>query len=249
MKKILHAYILSGGDAAALEEKAYTLAADALCETPRNGAACGECRHCRKIKGRIHPDVALIERELNKEGKLRRELVVDQVRRMEADAAILPNEAARKVYILPEAGLLNTEGQNAFLKLLEEPPDWVLFLLCAKNAASLLPTIRSRCASLHVGGEEGTDRASLERAEEFIRALGDDVALLRCCARLEKLEAAELRSFVSAAQLAAARLLPPGKALLSIEEELGRAAEYLRQNVSVKHVLGMLSTYEMRNDL
>lgn len=249
MKKILHACILSGGDTAALEEKAYALAADALCEAPRNGAACGLCRHCRKVKGRIHPDVTLIEREFNKEGKLRRELVVDQVRRMEADAAILPNEAARKVYIIREAELMNTEGQNAFLKLLEEPPAWVLFLLCSRNAAALLPTIRSRCAALHVGGEAGTDAAMAERAEAFIRALGDDVALLRCCAGLEKLDAAELGRFVSAAQLAAAQLLPPGKALLSLEAELGRAAEYLRQNVSVKHVLGMLSTYEMRNDL
>ena len=246
MKKILHACILSGGDAAALEEKAYALAADALCASPRNGAACGSCRHCRKVKGRIHPDITLVERELNKEGKLRKEIVVDQVRRMEADAAILPNEAERKVYILREAETLNTEGQNAFLKLLEEPPEWVRFFLCAKNAAALLPTIRSRCASLHVGGEVGPDSASMERAEAFVRAIGDDVALLRCCAAMEKLEAAELRSFVEAARLTAARLLPPGMALLHLEEELGRAAEYLRQNVSVKHVLGMLSTYEMR---
>ena len=246
MKKILHACILSGGDAAALEEKAYALAADALCASPRNGAACGSCRHCRKVKGRIHPDITLVERELNKEGKLRKEIVVDQVRRMEADAAILPNEAERKVYILREAELLNTEGQNAFLKLLEEPPEWVRFFLCAKNAAALLPTIRSRCAFLHVSGETEPDEAAMERAERFIRALGDDVAQLRCCAGLEKLDSAELRNFVEAARLTAARLLPPGKRLLRLEEELGRAAEYLRQNVSVKHVLGMLSTYEMR---
>ena len=95
-------------------------------------------------------------------------------------------------------------------------------------------------------GEVRDVSASLERAEAFVRALGDDVELLRCCAAMEKLEAAELRSFVEAARLTAARLLPPGRALLHLEEELGRAAEYLRQNVSVKHVLGMLSTYEMR---
>ena len=69
------------------------------------------------------------------------------------------------------------------------------------------------------------------------------------CAAMEKLESAELGRFVEAARLTALRLLPPGKALLSLEAELSRAAEYLRQNVSVKHVLGMLSTYEMRNDL
>jgi len=246
MKKILHACILSGGDSAALEKKAYSLAADALCEAPQNGSACGKCRHCRKVNARIHPDVTVVERELNKEGKLRKELVVDQVRHMEADAAILPNEAARKVYIIREAELLNTEGQNAFLKLLEEPPEWVRFFLCAKNAAALLPTIRSRCADLHVGGEAGPDAAAMERAEEFVRAIGDDVKLLRCCAAMEKLEAAELGRFVEAARLTALRLLPPGKALLSLEAELSRAAEYLRQNVSVKHVLGMLSTYEMR---
>ncbi|MBQ2895103.1 MAG: hypothetical protein IJE26_00160 [Oscillospiraceae bacterium] len=247
MKKILHACILSGGSAAALEEKAYAMAADALCE--RGGErACGQCRHCRKIREHIHPDVTLIQRELNREGKLRKEIVVDQIRRMDADAAVLPNEAERKVYILREAELLNTEGQNAFLKLLEEPPEWVLFLLCAENAARLLPTIRSRCAQVTVGGEKRVDDVARGRAEAYIAALDSDAELLRCCAKLEKLDTAELRSFVEAARLCAVELLPPGKELLALEEELRRAAEYLRQNVSVKHVLGMLSTYEMRND-
>lgn len=245
MKKILHACILSGGDASALEEKAYAMAAEALCEGDEGGL----CRHCRKVKARIHPDVTLMEREVNKEGRLRKELVVDQVRRMEADAAILPNEAARKVYIIREAELLNNEAQNAFLKLLEEPPEWVLFLLCAKNAAALLPTVRSRCAQLTVSAEQQPDGADRQRAEAYLSALGDPAELLRCCAKLEKLEAAELRSFVEALRLTAAEMLPAGKGLLALEEELQRAAEYLRQNVSVKHVLGMLSTYEMRNDL
>ena len=239
-----HAYLITGGSPDSRAAFAREMAAAYLCEGER--PPCSACRHCRKVKARIHPDITVIERELNKEGKLRSALVVDQIRRTEADAAILPNEAERKVYVIREAELLNTESQNAFLKLLEEPPEWVLFLLCAKNAAALLPTIRSRCASLHVGGEEAGDSAMAERAEAFIRALGDDVALLRCCAALEKLEAAEVRSFVSEARLAAARLLPPGKKLLDVEEELGRAAEYLKQNVSVKHVLGMLSSYEMR---
>jgi DNA polymerase-3 subunit delta' len=183
MKKILHACILSGGDAAALEEKAYALAADVLCDSPRNGAACGSCRHCRKVKGRIHPDITLIERELNKEGKLRKEIVVDQVRRMEADAAILPNEAERKVYILREAETLNTEGQNAFLKLLEEPPEWVRFFLCAKNAAALLPTIRSRCVEMHVTGAE---QDASEGAETLCRVLTEGrEAVLRHLISLE----------------------------------------------------------------
>ena len=62
-------------------------------------------------------------------GRPKREIMVDQVRAMAADASILPNEAERKVYVIHEAELMNESAQNAALKLLEEPPAWVVFIL------------------------------------------------------------------------------------------------------------------------
>ena len=122
MEHRTHATILSGAGEDT-KERARTLAAALLCES--GGARpCRQCRHCRKVfRGDypgIHPDVQVVERQPNSSGKLRREIVVDQIRALSEDALVLPNEAESKVYILPEADAMNTAAQNAFLKLLEE---------------------------------------------------------------------------------------------------------------------------------
>ena len=119
MEKILHGTILTGAPRDALVEEAWRLAQRALCAHPApTGESCGCCGHCRKVERRVHPDVAVLERLRDKEGKPRREIVVEQIRALEKDAVVLPNEAARKVYLICEAELLNAAAQNAFLKLL-----------------------------------------------------------------------------------------------------------------------------------
>lgn len=246
----MHASILTGGSYEALQAYAVERAAAAVCRSSRNGEPCRTCRDCRKAFAEIHPDIICIRREKNKDGKLRRELVVDQIRALSKDSPVLPNEAARKVYILEEADKMNEEAQNAFLKLLEEPPSFVVFLLCAENASLLLPTVRSRCAAVQLGGEEArcSDTAR-EKAEAYLSSLGDPVKLLKWYALCEKTDIAELRETVDALRMMAPERMRDPKELLSLEKELETAAAYLRQNVNVKHVLGMLSTYEMRNDL
>lgn len=252
MEKNPQACILTGGEDDALYARAVERAALCVCQRPAAGAPCGVCRDCRKTFAGIHPDVITVKRSSDKQGKLRQELVVSQIRALSADAPVLPNEAARKVYILREAERMNAATQNAFLKLLEEPPSFVVFLLCAENAALLLPTVRSRCVAERLGGpaaEPGGDGAAEKRAAEYLARLGQRSELLRWCAAQEKLDAAALRELVEAARLLAPeRLTEPG-ALLPLERELARAAEYLRQNVSVKHVLSMLATVEMGSDL
>lgn len=204
------------------------------------------CAHCRKAAKHIHPDVTFIERMTDKEGKLRKELVVEQIRALEKDAVVLPNEAARKVYVIREAELLNANAQNAFLKLLEEPPEFVVFFLLAENPNILLPTIRSRCAVRRVAAaaeEEEPDEGRLVTlAEEYLAALGSEVELLRVCNDLERLESAEFRAFVSQLRLTAAEKLR-GAELLALERELERLSEMLKVNVSVRHAAGYLATY------
>lgn len=244
MEKILHGTILTGAPRDALVEEAWRLAQRALCAHPTpTGESCGCCGHCRKVERRVHPDVAVLERLRDKEGKPRREIVVEQIRALEKDAVVLPNEAARKVYLICEAELLNAAAQNAFLKLLEEPPEFVVFLLCAENPGMLLPTIRSRCAVHRVNAaEEPENPGERALAEEYLRALGDEAALLRCCNSLERLTAAEFRDFITLLRLTAAETLT-GKELLSLQRELERIAEMLRVNVSVRHAVGLLCTY------
>ncbi len=248
MERVSHACILTGAGQEALFDAARERAAALLCEQPRGGSPCRTCRHCRKVLAGIHPDVTVVERRQDREGKLRREIVVDQIRALGADAAVLPNEAEGKVYILRDAETMNESAQNAFLKLLEEPPSFVTFLLCAENPAQLLPTVRSRCAELRVTGEAGVlPEIALRRAEAYLDVLGDDAKQLQCCALLEKLGAAELREFVEALRLSAPeRIRDPGE-LLALERELEKLALWLRVNVGVKQVLAMLATYRMGN--
>lgn len=241
----MHAVILSG-DGEATKKRARELAAGLLCESGGK-TPCGVCRHCRKIlQGEfpgIHPDVIAVERQTASTGKLRREITVDQIRALGVDALVLPNEAAGKVYVFPEADAMNLNAQNAFLKLLEEPPAFVTFLLCAGNRDRLLPTVRSRCAELRVGGEAAADPESEKRAEGFLAARGDRAELLRWAVTMEKLDNARLTETVDQICAQAVRAVPDPGEILFLEKFLERAGRYLRANVGVKHVAGYLSTY------
>ncbi len=246
MEKMLHAYILSG-PGEITRRQAREMAAAAVCEDPAR-APCRRCRHCRKVfQGDfpgVHPDVMAVERGANAKGVLRQELVIDQIRALAADAPVYPNEAEAKVYLIPEADRMNPAAQNAFLKLLEEPPSFVRFLLCAENPERLLPTVRSRCAELRLNGETETrSDAAAERAAGYLDALGDPAALLRCALAMERLDSAALSEAVEAAMtLAPERGLPPAE-LLELEGFLRRAEEYLAANVGIKQVAGYLATF------
>lgn len=244
METRLHAVILSG-DGEDTKKRAREMAAGRLCEAPEG--PCGRCRHCRKVfQGPfpgIHPDVALVERRTNAGGKLRREITVDQIRDLGVDALVLPNEAARKVYILPEADAMNPSAQNAFLKLLEEPPPFVTFILCVRNREALLETVRSRCAWERVGAAPDTaEEQTRLRAQGFLDARGDRAELLRCCAAMEKLTADQLLETVEYLRSLAVRAVPPEE-ILELDGFLARAVQYLRANVGTKLVTGYLSTY------
>ena len=242
----MHATILSG-DGEATKERARDLAASMLCEGPLPHP-CRSCRHCRKIfRGEfpgIHPDVTAVERQLNTSGKLRREITVAQVRALTEDAPVLPNEAAHKVYILPEADAMNTAAQNAFLKLLEEPPAFVSFLLCTRRPEALLPTVRSRCTEERCQGREKDWEPEVRaRAEGFLSVRSDRAELLRWSSAMEKLDNAALLSVVSGIRALAVRCGAETEEILFLEAFLARAEEYLRANVGVKHVTGYLATY------
>ena len=120
----------------------------------------------------MHPDIFTLRRLPDKSGNLRRELTVSQIRDLSVDAQVLPSEAERKVYIIEEAELMNLNAQNAALKLFEEPPPSVIFLLCVCNPDLLLETVRSRCAMMSLSGEEGQqDADSAKLAESFLTAV------------------------------------------------------------------------------
>lgn len=135
-----HAYILAGPVGSGRHTLAGLLARALVC-SGKGEVPCGSCPDCRKAAAGIHPDVITV----GEEGK---DISVAMVRALRSDAYIRPNEAPRKVYLLPNAHTMNQSAQNALLKLLEEGPPYAAFLLLAENAGAILPTVRSRCELL-----------------------------------------------------------------------------------------------------
>ena len=247
-----HAYLLLAQPEPGLAA-AGALARAMLCAAPDAASRpCGRCRDCQKVEKGIHPDVITIARQTDEKGKPKREIYVDQIRDMIADAVVLPNEAEHKVYVIRDADTMNAAAQNALLKLLEEPPRFVSILLVAASAASLLETVRSRCVTLHVNGENGMPSPEArERAERFLdfAAAGAKISLLSFANANADLSNAEMGEFVTAAQLLLTDMLcsrlpdlrMPRREMLRLASLMKTAETYLRFNVSTKHVLGLLA--------
>ncbi len=136
--RISHFYLICGPQGAGKHTLARLLAAAVLCRSADK--PCLSCPACRKVMADTHPDMITVEEPEKKT------LSVDAVRRMRADVYVQPNEADKKIYLLPQE--LRVEGQNALLKILEEPPAYGVFILLADNPEKLLPTVRSRCTEL-----------------------------------------------------------------------------------------------------
>ena len=105
-ERLNHAYILSAPDRAEAVAAAKKIAAAAVC-SGEGKVPCGKCRSCRKAFDGIHPDVISVRRPADDKGRAKKEITVDQIRAVTADSVIMPNEAARKVYIIEDADLMN----------------------------------------------------------------------------------------------------------------------------------------------
>lgn len=108
-------------------------------------------RIARLMEAGSHPDFKLLERELNDKGVLRRNITVDQVRKLRPLFDMAPALSPWRAVIIDSIDELEPSAANALLKLLEEPPGQSLFLLVSHAPGRLLPTIRSRCRQLDFG--------------------------------------------------------------------------------------------------
>lgn len=135
---ISHFYLISGPKGSGKKTLAKLLAQAILCQGRHK--PCGTCEPCRKIQNGNHPDLITVEDPEHKN------VAVRIVRAFREDVFIRPNESDYKIYLFPQD--LGTEGQNALLKILEEPPGYGVFILLTDNPEKILPTVRSRCTEL-----------------------------------------------------------------------------------------------------
>lgn len=162
--RVSHFYLISGPAGSGKHTLARLLAAAILCRD--KDIPCGRCAACRKVLEGNHPDFITVDDPEHKT------VAVKIVREAREDVFIRPNEADYKIYLFPQE--LGIEGQNALLKILEEPPSYGVFILLTDNPDKLLPTVRSRCTELALRAlpEEVMEKA-LRR--EFPDASDEDI--------------------------------------------------------------------------
>lgn len=166
-----HTVIIEGDSKEERDSAAILLAASAVCTAEEK--PCLRCNQCKKILDGQHPDMLVLKPSKKlKSGIISLGELRDQYL---SQASIKPNEADTKIYLFTDAGrLLREDSQNTLLKIIEEPPQSILFIFTAEKAKALLPTVRSRA---HIVTLSRTAQAD-EESEKIAAAITDGVVNL-----------------------------------------------------------------------
>ncbi|MGI6633247.1 MAG: ATP-binding protein [Bacillota bacterium] len=170
--RVANAYLLKGPKGSPKDLIADLFAEDLLCDSPDNeGRSCGSCWSCRSAAASQHPDLFRTERE-------GANIKIKKSHEMLKEALLKPYHSARKVFIVKDAEDMTIEASNALLKILEEPPAYVTFILTTGNPSAIPETILSRCQIVPVRA------LSPAILEEILVGEGRDPILAREAARL-----------------------------------------------------------------
>ncbi len=130
---------------------------------------CSVCNDCYKAQKNIHPDIFETDGIIKSKSKV---FAVDSVRQIRDDAYVVPNESDCKVYILKNAQNMNDQAQNAILKILEEPPSYVFFIIVTTSRSTMLETVLSRVQTYSLlSEEEKVTEKEITVVQNFIGAL------------------------------------------------------------------------------
>ena len=135
--KLSHAYLFTGPRGTGKTSSAKLFAKAINCLNNKDGDACNECENCKSFNNNSNPDIIEIDAASNNG--------VDEIREIKNKVSLVPSMSKYKVYIIDEVHMLSIGAFNALLKTLEEPPEYIIFILATTEPQKIPATIISRC--------------------------------------------------------------------------------------------------------
>lgn len=135
--KLSHAYLFTGPRGTGKTSCAKLFAKAINCLSPKDGDACNNCENCKSFNENSNPDIIEMDAASNNG--------VDEIREIKSKVNLVPSMSKYKVYIIDEVHMLSIGAFNALLKTLEEPPEYVIFILATTDPQKVPATIISRC--------------------------------------------------------------------------------------------------------
>ena len=257
--RIGHAYIFTGTRGTGQTTCAKIFARAINCRAPRDGEPCGECEVCQGIASGGVFDIVEIDAASNNG--------VDDVRELREETAYIPAVCTYKVYIIDEVHMLSQSAFNALLKIMEEPPPHVVFILATTEVHKVPATILSRCQRydfsrvparliaqrvLWVAEQEGlevTEDAAMLLARLADGAVRDALSLLDTCLTGKKtVDEETVRAVAGISDRAFLFRLSDAVKAQDLEQTIVLAEELMSRSVEVKRLTEEL-IYHYRNIL
>lgn len=174
--KLSHAYLFTGSRGTGKTTCAKVLAKAVNCLHPEGGNPCNQCEACRAIDAGTCMDVLEIDAASNNG--------VDNVRTLREDAVYTPSQVKKRVYIIDEVHMLSISAFNALLKIIEEPPEHLLFILATTELNKVPATILSRCQRFSFRRIDQEDIAARLQYVSYQENIDLDESAARVLARL-----------------------------------------------------------------
>ncbi len=240
--KIPHAVIIECRDQNTAVKEAIEAVKIEMCNSTYK-KPCGICNSCLKIEKGIHPDVKILCPESNS-------IKVEEIRYVRQDAYKLPNESSYKFYVIKFSDYLTVQAQNAFIKILEEPPKNVIFILLCESSCSLLGTVLSRCELFRIpfNFNKSINNENFKLAEKLMRASikEDKIEIFKLISQipgdriyLKNLIESILESFVNAFKDESLSLNP--EKVVKKLDELTYISKLIKKNVNLNLLISYLS--------